>query len=312
MTKEKEVFTKLKQRQLDTAIDIHSREGKIQDAMFQHSVLCQTYLPYRNPGDNADIWQHTQGNVTLAVQANKAFNPETKAFEFVGVPYGAKARLILSYINTEAVKNNSKIIDVEGSMSAFIKRMGLNTDGRTIEEVKNQLRRLATSVISLGYTEDGKNSRQVNLGIVKAFELWFPKNDNQRVLWNSRIELTDDYFHSLVDHAIPLDERALKALSNNAMALDIYVWLTQRLHRIQPGKPQFITWAGLKDQFGRGYDRMDKFKAVFRKTLAIVKLQYLRAKIEEETNKGFWLHCSPSPIELKIYSIPKLGNSATV
>jgi len=51
-----------------------------------------------------------------------------------------------------------------------------------------------------------------------------------------------DYSHfvSLQKHAVPLDERALAALSHSAMALDIYAWLAQRLHRVPRGRPQFI------------------------------------------------------------------------
>ncbi|MBK8193710.1 MAG: hypothetical protein IPK76_11065 [Lewinellaceae bacterium] len=219
-------------------------------------------------------------------------------YEFVGLPYGPKARLILAHINSEAIRTQSKSINVEDSMSAFIKCIGLNLDGRTINEVKSQLRRLTASTLSLGYADNEKGV-QVDLKIVKAFDLWFPKDERQRVLWPTNVQLTDDYFNSLVNHAIPLDERALAALSHSAMALDIYAWLVQRLHRINPKEPQFLTWKALKEQFGRGYNQMYKFKQIFRKTLALARSQYPSACIFEDKNEGFWLHHSPSPIEKK-------------
>ena len=83
------------------------------------------------------------------------------------------------------------------------------------------------------------------------------------------------------------------------MALDIYVWLAQRLHRIEQGKPEFVHWQGLKEQFGDGYDRIDNFKAIFRHTLSLVLTQYNSAKISEEKNKGFYLKCSPPPVPHK-------------
>jgi hypothetical protein len=264
--------------------------------------LCQTFLPYRNPGDGVRVWQQHQGNVSLAVQANDALNPETNRFEFVGLPYGTKSRLILAHINSQAIKTGDKTLHIEDTMSAFIKSLGLNTDGRTIAEVKEQLRRLTTSLISLGYS-DGERSVQVNFQIVKTFDAYFPKDENKRVLWNSTIQLTDDYFNSLATHAIPLDERALAALSHNAMALDIYAWLAQRLHRITPNNPQFISWQNLKEQFGSGYGEMKKFKQVFRKTLQIVRLQYQSARIEEDINKGLMLFSSPNPIPSKNFTI---------
>lgn len=42
--------------------------------------------------------------------------------------------------------------------------------------LKTQLRKIATSMLSLGYC-DNENGRQVDLKIVKAFDLLFPKNE---------------------------------------------------------------------------------------------------------------------------------------
>lgn len=291
--------TSINKRVFNSQVDIMTFKGKIEDAIFQHSVLCQTFLPYRNLGDDVDIWERKQGDATLALQSNRAFNPETESYEKVGLPYGAKARLILAHINSEAIRNQSPVVDVQDSMSAFIRRIGLNVDGRTIAEVKKQLRRLTVSTLSLGYKdyENSKKGVQIDLKIIKAFDIWFPKDDRQRVLWSSTIRLTDDYFNSLSSHAIPLDERALAALAHNAMALDIYAWLAQRLHRVNKSRPQFITWAAIKEQFGKEYVRMCDFKKTFRRYLTLALTQYPAAKIKEETNKGFWLHNSPSPIE---------------
>ncbi|MBL7816568.1 MAG: replication initiator protein A [Saprospiraceae bacterium] len=292
-------------RLVDSSMTIRIDRAGIEDAIFQHSALCQTFLPYRNPGDETVIWQQKQGNVSLAVQANHAANPNTGDYEFVGLPYGTKARLILAHINSEAIKSQSRVVDVEESMTAFIKKIGLGTDGRTIKEVKEQLRRLTSSIISISYF-NGEESMQVNMQIVKAFNLWFPKDEKNKVMWTSKIVLSEDYFNSLTNHAIPLDERALAALSHNAMALDIYAWLAQRLHRIDPHQPVFIAWAVLKEQFGHGYDQMFKFKQVFRKTLLTVKSQYPNARIEEDPNKGLKLYHSPSPIPTKSLLIPDL------
>ena len=97
--------------------------------------------------------------------------------------------------------------------------------------------------------------------IVSGFDLWFPKDDRQRVLWPSTVSLSHDYFESLQRHAVPLDERALAALSHSAMALDLYAWLAQRLHRIPKPHRQLVPWVALKDQFGQGYGAMCKFRA---------------------------------------------------
>ncbi|OIN55785.1 replication protein RepA [Arsenicibacter rosenii] len=301
--------SRITERLVQTAYEIATDKASIEDAIFQHSVLCQTFLPYRNPGDDVRVWQQKQGNVSLAVQAGGAFNQDG-VLEEIGLPYGTKARLILAHINSEAIKSQSRVIDVEGSMSAFIKSIGLSLDGRTIREVKEQLRRLSTCKLSLGFS-NGVRGVQYDLQIINAFDLWFPKNDKQRVLWPSRVQLNEDYYQSLQAHAIPLDDRALAALSHNAMALDIYCWLAQRLHRIGPKEVHFVSWESLKLQFGQGYDRMNDFKKIFRKTLTSVRTQYYGSQIEEVANKGFNLKLSPPPIPHKIL-IPGIGNKERI
>jgi len=245
--------TKLKRYQ--NGIDIWKNPGAIKDAAFQHSVLCQTYLPYRQPKKDVTIWEHSQGNASLNIQSLQEKNPETGEFEYLGLPYGTKARLIMAYLNTQAVRTQSPIIDVEGSITSFIESIGLSRKGKNVLEVKNQLARIAASIITLSYTAEEERTLNVRFSLVKKYDLWFPKDEKQRVLWTSRIQLTDDYFTELCKHAVPLDERALAALKNNAMALDIYAWLAQRLHRIG-SKDQFVSWKALKDQFGYNYKTM--------------------------------------------------------
>lgn len=286
----------ISRRMLATTEEMFEHPSVIEDAAFQHSVLCQTFLPYRNPGDERTYYNR-QGRVSLLLEAGHLLNPKTEKYEEIGLPYGARARLILAYLNTRAVQTQSPVIDVEESMTAFIRKIGLGTDGRTLRSVKEQIRRIAASRINLGYSLSDEEAVQTDLKFVKSVNLWLAKDDRQRVLWTSTIRLSDDYFNNLMDHAIPLDERALASLAHNALALDIYSWLAQRLHRVRKNQ-EFISWKALKDQFGRNYSEMKKFKQKFRATLKVVLLHYPDAAggMEEDTNKGFYLRNRPSPI----------------
>ncbi len=297
-------LTPIQQRTHDSMLDIYLNPGKGKEAMYQHSVLCQTYFPYRNQGDDVKMWQHKQGDIQLAITANPILNPYTREYEQIGIPYGSKPRLILAYLNTQAIKKQSSVLHVEESMTAFIKSLGLSNDGRTLKEVKEQLRRLMTANITLGYIQDNK-VQQVDFKIVDAFEFWFPKDERQRVFWESKIQLSDKYFNSLQQHAIPLDERALSALAHNALALDIYSWLAQRLHRINPAKPQFVAWTNLKEQFGFGYSEIRKFRQIFNRTLKEVQKQYMEAKFEVDGSKGIYLYNSAPPIKKTMIVMPE-------
>src|SRR5260221_7881364 len=150
------------------------------------------------------------------------------------------------HLATEAVRTGQPVVDVEHSMTAFARSLGLETNGQQLRALKNQLARLAAATVRMGVVEEGR-AFQINTQFVSAFDLWFPKQADQRVLWPSTVRLSEEYYQSLGRHAVPLDYRAIAALSSSSMALDVYVWLAQRLHRVPTGRPQLITWAALYD-----------------------------------------------------------------
>jgi hypothetical protein len=108
---------------------------------------------------------------------------------------------------------------------------------------------------------------------------------------------------------VPLDERALAALSHSAMDLDVYCWLAQRLHRVPPGKAQLVPWPSLKEQFGWHYGRIDNFRPVFRGALDDVKGQYKAARFTLD-GRGMKLENSPSPIARRLVDVLKTKHRA--
>ena len=263
--------------------------------LFQHTVFCQTGLPYRNPGEDVRNWERVNGAATLKIIAGEAMHPELCRFVPIGLPFGPKPRLILAHLNAEALRQRSPEIEVEASLTAFVRRLRLDPGGRTIGTIKDQLARLSASAIRLGLVRDG-HAITINSQIVTAFDLWFPKDDRQRVLWPATVRLSGDYFESLTRHAVPLHERALMALSGSAMGLDVYAWLAQRLHRVDPRKPALVPWKALQGQFGWHYDRTRDFRRVFRQTVRLVHSQYPEAVIELD-GAGMVLRHSPPPVK---------------
>jgi hypothetical protein len=287
-------------RRLITPLDAEDDEQRL---AFQHTVFCQTSLPYRNPGDDVRLWKRTQGMAMLVVQAGQILRPCADAIIDVGLPWGTKPRLILAHLNAEALRQGSPEIEVESSLSAFVKRIRGFQHGREIRAFKEQLARLSAAIIRLAVARANNTTLQVNSQIVTAFELWPEKDERQRVLWPSTIRLSLDYFASLQEHAVPLNEGDLAALAHSAMALDVYAWLAQRLHRVTPMHPAFITWAALKQQFGPDYGRMIDFKVFFRKTLRQVRARYDRARLDLD-ERGITLHHSLPPVTKRQVAMP--------
>ena len=275
-----------------------SEQGR-PDVSYQHSILCQCAMPLRDPGDAVRTWDREQGRISLRIKAGEAKHPETGEWVDVGLPFGPKPRLILCYLNTQAILSKSPIIEVENSLSAFVERIGLDRHGRNMRTVKGQLARLAAADFKFGtFTAEGR-ARTVKATVVQGFELWFPKDDRQRVLWPTIVELSAAYFASLQEHAVPLNLEALGSLKESALALDLYAWLAQRLWRVHPKEAAFITWAALKDQFGPDYARMADFKRKFRQALRDVRAVYPDARLDTD-DSGMTLFHSPPPVRRRL------------
>jgi hypothetical protein len=282
---------------------IMDRQGPVTDIDFQHTVFCQTSLPYR-PTD-ARIWEREQGNVSLRIEAGSAYDPSVRRWVDLPMPHGEKPRLVLIHLNGEALRTGSPMVDVQDSMTAFIRTLGIDTNGRNLRTMKDQLARLSAAAMRMAITEDGRNV-QINTHIVGAFDLWFPKDENQRVLWPTTVRLSDDYFGSLTRHAVPLDHTAVAALKGSALCLDIYAWLAQRLYRVPKNRGQIITWPALKAQFGAEYGRLDNFRANFIPALRHVLAVYPGAKVTVD-EVGVRLFNSLPPVHRRVFRLPKIG-----
>src|ERR1035438_8718202 len=135
--------------------------------LYEHWVVWKTCLPFRDPGDQVRSVERANGRVSLVVAAGQAFHPDTRRFVDVGLPYGPKPRLVLYHLNAEALRTRSPVIELEDSLTAFVKRtLGLDPNGRNIRTVKDQLTRLSAAdfrigtVVSERWNQDRKHRRQ--------------------------------------------------------------------------------------------------------------------------------------------------------
>jgi hypothetical protein len=262
---------------------------------YQHTVLCQTNLPYRDPGD-VEVWKRKNGRVNMLLKAGYAWHPNRKDFMPYGLPFGPKARLNLMHLNQRAIQTGSRIIETEGSLYQFTTHvLKMDGCGRNMAAIQEQLIRLSTTFVLLGVT-DGGSGVTLNSPVVDSFRtLPFQKKDSS-IMWPTSVRLSEDYYSSVVHHAVPIDEAHMRALSHTALGLDVYTWLAQRLCRIKVGQPVHVPWTALHEQFGQGYEgRLRKFREVFRGVVKNVLAIYKEARVEESSN-GLILRDSPPPV----------------
>jgi len=298
----------IQQRLLDLSAEIATTPPE--ELAFSHTILCQTSLPAARPPDDVLVWERRQGRAMLLVEAGKAVNPRTKQFEQLRLPYGPKARLLLMHLNSEAVRRQSPVIPVEDTMTAFFRRlMGRTQDGRQAKMLKVQLSNLASATFRMGISQGDDRALQVNTQVIGAFDLWLRNGEGQRVIWPSNLRLSQDYFDSLQRFAVPLDERAIAALAHSAVALDIYCWMAQRLHRIPASSSQFVPWVSLQEQFGQGYTRLRAFREFFTGLLPQIHGAYPEARFDVDGH-GMRLWQSPPPVRKRLVMVESVQSVA--
>ena len=131
----------------------------------------------------------------------------------VKLPYGNIPRLLLAYITTEAVRTHSRVLVLEDSLSAFMRKLGIySTSGRGHTRLRNQMDLLFHASVTLTY-EDEQSRRYMTSPITDAGEFWWnPKQPDDRSLWESKIELGEKFFEEIIRHPVPLDMNILKAM----------------------------------------------------------------------------------------------------
>lgn len=233
-----------------------------------HSVLALCGLPYtRQPIEQRD-YRSKQGSMRLIVNAGELMSPDG---EFVKqpLPYGSRARLLLLHLCSEAIRQKSPVIDIEDSLTAFLKKLGFEATGGprgTLTAFKQQVNALAACKMTIGTMGGNKGvGKTINTQPFSSLDVWFPQDPNQRMLWPSTITFSRDFFDTLSKHALPVNIHAIHAFSGSPRKIDIYYWLTHRLHGLS--KPLPISWEALKEQFGEGYSRERDFRAKFAEEL---------------------------------------------
>lgn len=286
-----EALSSCARRLIDAVASI--RDEQPDQVQFQHSALCQVGLPRRFTA--ARTFERRSGHMSILVEAGKLFDGR----EFVErpMPYGSVPRLIMVYLSTEAVRTRHRIIEVGDSLRQFLLKLGLRPNGGArggYGVCKAQLESLSAARITLGMYRDGR-AVTIDAKPIERFEAWPFTQAGTRVLWPGVMELSERFFSTLAEHAVPLDPRALAALKHSSLALDIYAWLTQRLCRVRTPAGVKLSWMNLRNQFGQEYLSSKDFKREFRHAIRQALAVYPDARVAEVMG-GITLYPSPAPI----------------
>ncbi len=257
---------------------------------YLHAIMWQVSLPRR--AQKEFTFERTNGYTGILLEAGKLFLGGR--FMQLPLPYGTRPRLVMVHISTEAVKTQSREIDVGRSMHDYMKTLGIDAGGREYHRFRKQVQCLAACHMTIGIRTPERETT-IKTHPIKRFDAWLTPSIEQRVMSPGVIELSEDFYNTLTEHAVPLDKRALNALKHSALSLDVYSWLAHRLHRVNKRGGVKLSWANLRAQFGQEYKVTKDFKRQFKNALRQVLAVYPEAKVGSVTG-GLMLHNSPPSV----------------
>ncbi len=255
-----------------------------------YTGFCLTALPHKRLPDDQP-WEKRGHKVTLLVEPGRQGNSR----RFIGVPYGARARMILLYLQTQAIRTSSREVELGRSMRDWLGRMGLSWGGETGKALREQATRIAACHLRFEWEGETKSGYDKG-GFVRSGLRFHQRaeDDRQGSLWEDRVVLDEVFYEMLRKHPVPLREAALRELADRSASLDLYIWLAYRLHSL--AKPMPIHWAALQEQFGAG-KKGKNFRRDFRAALAPAVSAYPEARVEfSENDRGLVLHPSRPPV----------------
>jgi len=259
---------------------------------FCYSGFAIVHLPHRKV-DNDQVWERSNGRALITLEPGLI--PIDGRNVKYGVPYGAHARMIMIYLQTQAVKQRTREIRLGSSLNGWMRNMGISLGGNSAKRVRDQAMRISACRLTFSWMDDEGGQGFERANIVRAFAT---PGENQS--WDEFAVLSSDFYDALIERPIPCREVALKQLSASSAAIDCYVWLAYRLHALR--RPTLVPWRALASQFGSAYNRTRNFRPNFEKALARALACYPEARVDVDA-AGLRLHPSPPPVDKRLYAI---------
>ena len=218
-------------------------------------ILIQCTLPHSDP--KTPHWKKTNGDFTLIVSSG--VDEELAPY---GIPYGSFPRLLLAHIITRVIQTGERRIELSAHFSSFLKEVGFTGNfkgnSRAGKTMRDQMMRLIKASIAVqGTTGNAQHGtiEGAHMMLTNQFALWWDyRQPDQQSLFGSWIELSEDFYKSILSAPVPLHTDILAALRKSPLALDVYMWVSYRLFTMQQAGQEQLTlsYGRLQTQFGTG------------------------------------------------------------
>lgn len=270
---------------------------------FLHSALCAMSLPTKRPKDDTQPIVREDGKYALAINPRPVLQQVDgkPVLRSLGVPYGSYPRVALIYMLSQAVTRQSRDVYLGRNFTEWMRRLGYQTVSfgprGTANLMREQVDRLLACEWQIRWDGSGTDESAFAVRDVKISSEYAGSLDRNGA-FQREIRMSEVFYAHLIEHAVPLNEVAVRELKGIPTALDLYTYLAYRLPRIASTKGQVISWDQLARHLGNAADSK-RFRQTVRETMQMVSAVYPNANVDV-SGRRVVLHQSPKPLERKL------------
>jgi hypothetical protein len=231
-------------------------------------VLCG--LPVKCPPAGTLVHERRNGQFVLLVTGHPKY----------GLPWG-QDRLVPLFLATLATRQRSRRITF-ASAAEMLDTFGMQQGGSQYRRLIGAFQRIFGATIFFGTDRQRSISPVIHesrFHFMSEARIWYSRDAEQPKLpgdCQNLIVLTEEFFQEILEHPIPTDLEAAKALSSSPAALDLFTWLSYRCF-VAKGEERISLFGefGLANQLGcSSYRRPRRFRERLEQWLALVHVMW--------------------------------------
>jgi hypothetical protein len=246
------------------------RQSQSQNLGFSSRPFVLCGLPIKCPPTGTLIHERRNGNFVLLVTGHPNY----------GLPWG-QDRLVPLFLATLATRQQTRRITFP-SAADMLDTFGMPQGGSQYRRLIGAFQRVFGATIFFGTDTHRSVSlvvHEARFNFMSEARIWYSRDQDQQNLpgeCQNLIVLTEEFYQELMDHPIPTDLEAAKALSSSPAALDLYTWVSYRCF-IARGEERISIFGdfGLANQLGCvHYSRRRRFRERLEQWLKLVRAMW--------------------------------------
>jgi hypothetical protein len=247
-----------------------NREGARQNLGYSSRPFVLCGLPVKRPVSGSLLHERRNGQFVLQVTGHPSY----------GLPWG-QDRLVPIFLATLAIRQQTPRITFE-SAAQMLDTFAMQQGGTQYRRLVGAFQRIFGATIFFGTDSQRERATVVHrarFNFMSEARIWYSRDPDQKLLpgdCQNVIVLSDEFYREILNHPIPADLEAAKALSSSPAALDLFMWLSYRCHtaRGRERVPLFGDF-GLISQLGSAdYARPRKFREKLEGWLDLVRTMW--------------------------------------